>query len=106
MKVAVRTSGGALRSAVRALCRVIEAATAVAGLMLLLRALFAMVSAYRYQREEGLALDQELQPDVSLPSAPSAQIVPAPIQIGDPVGRLQIPRLGLSVVVANGDDDG
>jgi len=39
-------------------------------------------------------------------SAPPGAPPPAPLQLGDVVGRLEVPRLGISVMVLEGDDDG
>ncbi|HEY8020917.1 MAG TPA: class D sortase [Thermoanaerobaculia bacterium] len=44
--------------------------------------------------------------DRAAASPPGAPPASAPLQLGDVVGRLEVPRLGISVMVLEGDDDG
>jgi sortase A len=72
--------------------------------------------AWRYQtaaRQQTLARRAARETPVATPPADSnadAQAVrpapPADIPIGEPIGTIEVPRLHLSAVVANGDDDG
>jgi sortase A len=64
------------------------------------------VRAARFQRAQTLALECDGH-CVQTANAPRAAERPAPAAAADPnlVGRLEIPRLGVSVVVMNGDDD-
>lgn len=82
--------------------RWIEGSLLVLGALCLVWAGFVTVEARRYQRDETAALQRMLAavPPVS-PSAASARVNP-----GDLIGSLTIPRLHLSAVVIEGDDDG
>jgi sortase A len=44
--------------------------------------------------------------DIPPAPAPDAGPPPAPLRLGDVVGRLEVPRVGVSVMVLEGDDDG
>jgi len=81
----------------------VDRVLAIIGIALL--CWFAGVWARRtvYQREESAALDQPL---VAYGVETPGQPMPPTPKPGDPIGRLEIPRLNLSVVVAEGDDDG
>jgi sortase A len=64
---------------------------------------FVAVEARRYQHDEAAALERMLAlvPPVNAPAA-----VSAPLRPGDLIGSLTIPRLHLSAMVVEGDDDG
>ena len=59
---------------------------------------------WRYQ-----SVNRSVAARIPVPAAPSdvarQAAPPADIPIGEPIGRLEVPRLHLSAVVANGDDD-
>ena len=61
---------------------------------------FQLASAAWYQRQTEAALE-------SLRNAPPAETTPRPetLRVGEPIGTLEITRLGLSGVVVEGDDD-
>lgn len=60
----------------------------------------AWLDAYRFQREQTRVLDEQSTAQHGAASAPRETIAPS-----SPIGRLEIPRLDLSVVVMPGDDD-
>jgi sortase A len=61
---------------------------------------FQMVSAAWYQRQTAAAIE-------SLRQAPAAEAGPRPdtLRVGEPIGTLEIARLGLAGVVVEGDED-
>jgi sortase A len=101
-----------MTTSARGIARFIEIPAWIVGAMLPTWSLTLAVSSSRYQRAANAALDDLLSapamvvtPEAHAPAAPPS-VTPPPLQIGDIVGRLEIPRLGVSVVVAEGDDDG
>lgn len=69
---------------------------------------FVAVDAWTFQREERLQLERQLN-DQRSAARPRSQTVslappadPRPVVTGDTVGRIEIPRLGLSVMVVEG----
>jgi sortase A len=97
----------------RSVVRFIEWPAWIGGVTLLVWALATLTVSIWYQHKTSAELDARLAvvrsavPAVTPSVAPVAPAPPSPIAvgIGDPIGRLEIPRLGLSVMVANGDDD-
>jgi len=70
---------------------------------------FVGVRAWRYQTaRHSVAVQRPVTPPAAEPERPadSPPVPPSAIPIGDPIGRIEVPRLHLSAVVANGDDDG
>jgi sortase A len=80
----------------------------VAGLALLVLYGVRRIEASRVQADESLVLDSLLIADANRPSAGAADRLPIETA-GEPepslIGRLEIPRLHLSVMVMGGDDD-
>jgi sortase A len=69
---------------------------------------FVAAGAWRYQTaRQTVAVQMPVTPptDAGRP-ADSPPVPPSDLPIGDPIGRIEVPRLHLSAVVANGDDDG
>jgi sortase A len=70
---------------------------------------FVAARAWRYQTATHSVA---VQVPVTTPSADAGRpadgpsVPPSDLPIGDPIGRIEVPRLHLSAVVANGDDDG
>jgi hypothetical protein len=62
------------------------------------------VDAWTFQRDEHIQLERRLldQPSVAKPETEIAPVTPLPVSAGDPIGRVVIERLGISVVVAEG----
>jgi len=87
------------RSTVRWLRRVLL----IAGASLLAYCAFVLIDAWRFQRQGERLL-------TSIPAAPAVQGIPsappakAPSK-GEPIGRMEIPRLDVSVIVAEGSDE-
>src|SRR5260221_2935978 len=93
--------------------RMIERLLVIIGIACLSWCAFVAVRAWRYQtasRSQAMSL-----PVGSGATAPSTSqtdrqtsrpLPPADIPIGDPIGTIEVPRLHLSAVVANGDDEG
>lgn len=90
----------------------------VAGLLALGYCAFVLLDARIYQASESRRLDQALQQKLSVrrDTADAAQSAPAaaparlppktvPPQPGSLIGRLEIPRIGLSAMVLEGSDD-
>ncbi|HUB79181.1 MAG TPA: class D sortase [Bryobacteraceae bacterium] len=79
----------------------------VVGLALALYAIYDGYAGRIYQAWRGPEVDRELE---SVPEAPSTSIAPRPhlptYKKGSAIGRLEIPRLGLSTVVLEGSDAG
>ena len=85
--------------------RWIERGLVIVGATCLLWAGATALSAIAYQVEHKDSLERQ---DHSLdrPEAEHAAYgVETPVEAGAPIGRLEIPRLGLSVVASEGDDD-
>jgi len=81
--------------------RVTEWVAWAVGLLLLSWWLVGVVSAYHYQHVAAARLSVS-----AAPAAPAAIAAPpATLRVGETVGRLEVPRLGLSVIVAEGDND-
>jgi sortase A len=75
----------------------------IGGLLLIGYALYEGFSGTIYQAWQGRKLDREL--DTTVPPAPAAPHRPSMrYEKGSAIGRLEIPRLGLSVVVLEGSD--
>jgi sortase A len=85
--------------------RWIERGLAVAGTTCLVWAGTSSLSAVVYQIKHSVSLER---PAASLgrPEASRApNLIGTPLEPSAPVGRLEIPRIGLSAVVAEGDDE-
>ncbi len=61
------------------------------------------VTARLYQARESRRFDQELRLGTRIPRSPSVQRAARILAEGEVVGRLEIPRLGVSVMVVEGD---
>ena len=66
-------------------------------------AVFATRSAQREYRA-ALEVKRAATPAAMPPAAPSKPALPETMPLGEPIGTLTVPRLGLSAVVAEGDD--
>jgi sortase A len=85
--------------------RWIERGLVIVGATCLLWAGATALSAIAYQVEHKVSLER-VDHAFDRPKAErAASGVETPVDAGAPIGRLEIPRLGLSVVVAEGDDD-
>jgi len=85
--------------------RWIERGLVIVGATCLLWAGATALSAIAYQVEHKVSLER-LDHSFDRPEAErTAYGVETPVEAGAPIGRLEIPRLGLSVVVAEGDDE-
>jgi sortase A len=85
--------------------RWIERGLVIVGATCLLWAGATALSAIAYQVEHKVSLER-VDHAFDRPKAERvASRVETPVEAGAPIGRLEIPRLGLSVVVAEGDDD-
>jgi sortase A len=81
----------------------------IGGVLCLGWYVFVAARAWRYQTaKHAVAVQMPVTPPSAdaEPPADSPPVPPANIPIGDPIGRIEVPRLHLSAVVANGDDDG
>ena len=63
-----------------------------------------LVDTWMFQRRESRAIERVLQNRSTASDGAAQSVRPAPAQ-GDPVGRIEIPRLLLSAVVVEGIDD-
>jgi sortase A len=89
------------RSAVRWLRR----ALLIAGASLLAYCAFVWIDAWRFQRQgERLLMSLPAPAAPAVPGIPSAPPAKAPSK-GEPIGRMEIPRLDVSVIVAEGSDE-
>ena len=85
--------------------RWIERGLVIVGGTCLLWAGAASLAAMIYQVEQSLALERRAHAlDHPEPDA-AAHLVEPLVETSAPIGRLEIPRLGLSVVVVEGDDE-
>lgn len=85
--------------------RWIERGLVIIGAPCLLWAGATALSAIAYQVEHKVSLERR-DHSFDRPQAERAAYgVETPVEAGVPIGRLEIPRLGLSVVVAEGDDE-
>ena len=92
MKVAVP------RTSIRPILRWSRFALFAAAIVMLGYCAFILANTWFYQRQESIALDRSHLRTVSLPGA----LATAP---GGLVGRVEVPRLGLSVIVDEGTDE-
>jgi sortase A len=70
---------------------------------------YAILTAWSYQRTERAALERarvEESPTLTRTEPPPAQEAARTLSTGETIGSLEIPRLGFSAIVAEGDDDG
>lgn len=65
----------------------------------------ARVETWRYQQSAQHTLDEMIATGTSFQPAKAQRRSSGVLRRGDPIGRLEIPRLNLSAVVAEGDDD-
>ena len=77
----------------------------IVGATCLLWAGATALSAIAYQIEHKVSLERGDQSFGRPEAERTAGGVETPVETGAPIGRLEIPRLGLSVVVAEGDDE-
>ena len=85
--------------------RWIERGLVVAGTTCLIWAGTSSLSAVVYQIKQSVSLER-LAPALDRSEADRApNLIGTPVEPSAPVGRLEIPRLGLSTVVAEGDDE-
>lgn len=77
----------------------------VFGLVCLVVYGLVTVRAWRYQRAAGAAMEEMVA--VDRPSVAPARLpdVSKPLTAGDLIGRVEIPRLDLTAVIAEGDDE-
>jgi sortase A len=81
-----------------AVLRVVSAVLMVAGALALGYVAYVVVSAHRFQASES----RKLQQTAAQPGIPSeARIVTE----GDVIGQIEVPRLGMSAIVVQGDSD-
>jgi sortase A len=80
----------------------IERALWAVGLVCVTWAGTTWLRAVTYQAEQQEALDRQFS---AADQKPAAAAAPQRLSTGETLGRLEIPRLKLSVVVAEGDDD-
>jgi sortase A len=85
--------------------RWIECGLVIVGATCLLWAGATALSAIAYQVEHKVSLEQGDHAFDRPKAERAVSGVETPIEAGAPIGRLEIPRLGLSVVVAEGDDE-
>jgi sortase A len=93
------------RNRTNRIVRRIECGLVVVGVACLLWAGATSLSAFLYQVEHSVwpeTLDHSLDHPVAVRAA---HAVEAAVEAPAPIGRLEIPRIGLSVVVAEGDDE-
>jgi sortase A len=86
---------------------VIEWLLVLAGLVCLTWPAYVKFKTWRYDSRARATISSKPQP--AAPAAPeptAAPALPAALPIGEPIGRIEVPRLHLSAAVANGDDDG
>lgn len=76
----------------------------LAGVLALVWAGYALLSSRRAQLEYRKALEAKRAAPSAFPAEPSKPVLPLTMPLGEPIGTLSVPRLGLSAVVAEGDD--
>jgi len=84
-------------------------ALVLTGIACLAWSSYAILSAWSHQRTERAALERarvEESPTLERTESPPAPAVPRAFSTGETIGSLEIPRLGFSAIVAEGDDDG
>ena len=85
--------------------RGIERGLVVVGATCLLWVGSTSVSAIVYQIQQGVSLERVDRSLDSIEAVRAPHDVETPLQPSVPIGRLEIPRIGLSAVVAEGDDE-
>jgi sortase A len=75
-----------------------------AGALALVWAAYTLLSSRRAQLEYRKALEATRTAPPAPPAEPSKPALPLTMPLGEPIGTLRVPRLGLSAVVAEGDD--
>ena len=79
----------------------------LAGVLALVWAGYSFLASRRAQLEYSKALEAERRADAArttTPAEPPRPVLPLTMPLGEPIGTLVVPRLGLSAVVAEGDD--
>jgi sortase A len=93
------------RSRTDCVVRWIERGLTAIGITCLLWAGTISLSAVVYQIEQSVSLER-VAPSLDRSEADRASnVIGTPVEPSAPVGRLEIPRIGLSAVVAEGDDE-
>ena len=85
--------------------RWIERGLVIIGVTCLVWVGATSLSAFVYQVEQRASLERRDHSLDPLEAVRAADGVETPIEASAPIGRLDIPRIGLSVVVAEGDDE-
>ena len=85
--------------------RWIECGLVIVGATCLLWVGTTSLSAIVYQVEHSGSLERRDDSFLRAESDRAAHGVETPVEASDSIGRLEIPRIGLSVLVAEGDDD-
>ena len=101
IRVNVRSGRSALRWA--------QYILAAGGVAALAYCAFVLAGAHLYQKRQAQVFDHALQQPQSQPGSRSAPAIPArqaSVREGTVLGRIQIPRIGLRVMIVEGDDDG
>jgi sortase A len=87
--------------------RTLQWVLTAAGILCLGWCVLVFSRAWRYQSQHTDTPPQTSQAPVAPPeTAPPAPRLPSELPIGEPIGRIEVPRLRLSAAIANGDDDG
>ena len=81
----------------------LECLLILGGLVCLGWCALVVIGAWRYQSRPAPPLAITTLPPDDAHAAPAA---PTALPVGEPTGRIEVPRLHLSAAVANGDDDG
>jgi len=81
----------------------LECLLILGGLVCLGWCALVVIGAWRYQSRPAPPRASTTQPSDEAHAAPAP---PTALPVGEPIGRIEVPRLHLSAAVANGDDDG
>jgi sortase A len=88
--------------------RMVQRLLVLAGIACLGWYAYVAARAWRYQANHRTMMVQTpvAPPDAVVEGQPAESTPPSELEIGDPIGTIEVPRLKLSAAVANGDDDG
>jgi sortase A len=88
---------------------VVEWLLVIAGIACLSWPAYTLLRTWQYDSRTRAAVASRPRPAAPAepaPDHPAASVLPTTLPIGEPIGRIEVPRLHIAAAMANGDDDG